>query len=294
MANKKNITQENQIDKSNKYDKIIKENIENCALPLINKFFDLNIQSSQLSEVDVSIQKTIERETDVFKKVNTGTKTDDYLLQIEFQSKNETDMHLRMLEYYGFMYRKHKLPIKQYVIYIGDEPMKMNNFINLPDLQFRFQIINIRSIDYKDFVASNIPEYVILGILGDFGKDTPETAAENILKKLITITETEKRYKNTLEQQKYLKQIDVISQLRGLQSIIIKLIKNMAITLDITKDIHYIEAKMEGKIEGEIKGQTLEKNKNIRKGHSKGMSITELADFFEVSIEYVKKVIAEK
>lgn len=290
MANKKNITQKNQIDKSNKYDKIIKENIENCALPLINKFFDLNIKSSQLSEVDVSIQKTIERETDVFKKVNSDNKTDDYLLQIEFQSKNETDMNLRMLEYYGFMYRKHKLPIKQYVIYIGEEVMKMSNFINLPDLQFRFQIINIRSIDYKDFVASNIPEYVILGILGNFGNDEPETAAENILKKLIAITETENRYKNTLEQQKYLKQIDVISQLRGLQSIIIKLIKNMAITLDITKDIHYIEAKIEGKIEG----QTLEKNKNILKGHSKGMSITELADFFEVSVDYVKKIIAQK
>jgi predicted transposase YdaD len=274
-------------DKSNKYDKIIKENIEPCVLSLINQFFGLNITLSQLSEIDVSIRKTIEREADIVKKVNFKNTKDDFLLHIEFQSKNENDMHFRMLEYYAFMTRKHKLPIQQYVIYIGDEAMKMESHLQHSNIQFRFQIINIRDINYQEFIKSDIPEFVILGILAGFGQDSPEKASENILERIVTITNTNPRYKNTLAKEKYLKQIDVISQLRGLQNIIIETIKNMALTLDITKDLRYIEGEMKGEIKGEIK----ERNKNILKGYSKGMKIEELADFFEVSLDYVKKVI---
>ncbi|TAE75770.1 MAG: hypothetical protein EAZ85_01785, partial [Bacteroidetes bacterium] len=238
MANKR---KQIKIDKSNKYDKIIKENIENCVLPLINNFFHLDIDSSQLFEIEPVVQKTIEREADLLKKVKKNDGTDEYLLQIEFQSKNEQNMALRMLEYYGFIARKYDLIVKQYVIYIGDEPIKMEDGVNHPDVKSKFRIINIRAMDYKKFLVSSSPEYVILAILADFGKDSPEIATKNILQRIVTITETEKRYKNTLEKEKYLKQIDVISQLRGLQHIIIKTIKEMALTLDITKDLRYIE-----------------------------------------------------
>ncbi len=73
----------------------------------------------------------------------------------------------------------------------------------------------------------------------------------------------------------------------------------MPITLDITKDLRYQEGKQIGeargkeigKKEGETIGEKKEKFKNILKGYSKGMSLEELADFFEVSIDYVKNVI---
>ncbi len=289
-------------DKSNKFDKIIKENIDKSALPIVNKLFSLDILETQLSEIDPLIQSTIERESDVLRKV---TFEDDpkknYLLQIEFQSKNETDMNIRMGEYFMILLKKHKLPVRQYVIYIGDEKMTMKNSFEYENIKFRFNLIDIRDIDYEEFLESDIPEFVILGILAKFDKGTERVVAKNILDRIITITETDIRYKGTLEQEKYLKQIDVMSGLRGLrglQNIIIETINNMPITLDITKDLRYQEGKQIGEATGEARGETIgeqkERFKNILKGYSKGMNLEELADFFEVSIDYVKNVIKNK
>ncbi len=47
-----------EIDKSNKFDKIIKENIDKSALPIVNKLFSLDILETQLSEIDPLIQST--------------------------------------------------------------------------------------------------------------------------------------------------------------------------------------------------------------------------------------------
>ncbi len=291
-------------DKSNKFDKIIKENINKSALPIINHLFALNIDDNQLSEVSSLNQTTFERETDVLKKVtfNNNDKK-DFLIQIEFQTKNEVDMNMRMLEYFGILYRKYKLPIKQYVIYIGKDKMNMSNTIIEEDLNFKFEIIDIRSINYQEFIKSDIPEFVILGVLAQFGKDSPETASKNILERIDTITNTDERYKNTLEKEKYLQQIDIISQLRdNLQHTIIKTINNMAFTLNIKKDLRYkegklegkVEGKLEGKVEGKLEGKVEEKNNIILKGYAKGMNITDLADICEVSIDYVKKIIGNK
>ncbi len=296
-----------ELDKSNKFDKIIKENIDKSAFPIVNKLFSLDILETQLSEIDPLIQSTRERESDVLRKV---TFEDDpkknYLLQIEFQSKNETDMNIRMGEYFMILLKKHRLPVHQYVIYIGDEKMTMKNSFEYKNIKFRFDIIDIRDIDYEEFLEEDIPEFVILGILAKFDKGTERVVAKNILDRIITITETDIRYKGTLKQEKYLKQIDVMSGLRGLrglQNIIIETINNMPITLDITKDLRYQEGKQIGEARGEARGKEIgkkegetigekkEKFKNILKGYSKGMSLEELADLFEVSIDYVKNVI---
>ncbi len=290
MSNKQRKNQQDPIDKSNKFDKIIKENMVECTLPFIDNLFNLNIQPNDMIDVDPQIQTTMKREVDFLKKIKGHHGAEDYLLQIEFQTKNETRMNARMGEYYGILYTKYDLTVKQYVIYIGDEPMTMVNYTRHENFEHRFEIINIRDKNYLEFVKSDIPEFVILGILAGFGQDKPETAVRNILQQIITITDTNQRYKNTIEQQKYLRQIDVMSQLRGLQNTITQILKNMDITFDITKDLRY----QEGELVGGIKGKAEEKNNNILKGHSKGMTIVELADFFDVSIEYVKKVIKSK
>ncbi len=287
-------TQQIPIDKSNKFDKIIKENMVECTLPFIDNLFKLNIQPNDMVDIDTQIQSTQEREVDFLKKIKGRNGAEDYLLQIEFQSKNEVRMNARMAEYYTFLNRKYDLIVDQYVIYIGDEAMTMLNYTQHKNFSHRFEIINIRDINYLEFVKSDVPEFVILGILAGFGREKSEIVVENILQRIITITNNNQRYKNTLGQEKYLRQIDVMSQLRGLQSTIIKILKKMDFTFDITKDLRYQEGELVGKAEGEAKGKAEERKKNILKGHSRGMTIVDLADFFDVSIEYIKNVIKSK
>ncbi len=58
MLNKQEQTQQVPIDKSNKFDKIIKENMVECTLPFIDSLFNLNIQPNDMVDIDRYIKLT--------------------------------------------------------------------------------------------------------------------------------------------------------------------------------------------------------------------------------------------
>lgn len=289
-----------------------------CAIPLINKLFGLTIEYNQLKDIDNDIQKTIERRPDVLKLVDFKNKKENYLLHIEFQTKNETDMNVRMLEYYAMLFHKYNVSIKQYVVYIGEAKLNMADFVKYDKINFSFDIINLSETDYQDFLTSDVPEFVLLGILANFGKDNPKQAISNLLQKIITITNTQPRYKDTLEQEKFIQQIEIISKLRNFQNLIVQKLKDMALILDITTDLRYIEGQAQKekemleiieKIQKEkeeilanaqkekeqqlekIQKEKAKKIENIKKAHTKGMNITDIADIFGVSVTEINKIL---
>jgi len=97
----------------NQYDKAIKENLE-ITLPLIIKEV-LRLEIVESEELPDDIQHTKERKPDLLKRV-TDREGNRFVLQIEFQSKNESEMVYRMCEYQTMLMRKYKLPVRQYVI----------------------------------------------------------------------------------------------------------------------------------------------------------------------------------
>ncbi len=80
-------------------------------------------------------------------------------------------------------------------------------------------------------ITSQIPAEVILAILGNFGKNKPETIIRNIAKRLKEVS------KSDAELKKYVAQLNVLSRLRNLQHLITQTIsKNMPILFDIEND----------------------------------------------------------
>ncbi|WKN42228.1 hypothetical protein [Tunicatimonas pelagia] len=79
---------------ANDYNKIIKENIEAVILPLTHRLFQLEIKL--MEEVPDELQVTLERKPDFLKHITTKDDR-NFILHIEFQSANDSDMVYRML-----------------------------------------------------------------------------------------------------------------------------------------------------------------------------------------------------
>ena len=85
------------------------------------------------------------------------------------------------------------------------------------------------------------------------------------------------------------KQLEVLSGLRNLQSLIVDLIpKIMALNYDIRKDLRFQQGLEQGLEQGEKKGKKKNRDKMILALLKKGkLSREEIAEVAEVSVEYV-------
>ncbi|MGB3589189.1 MAG: hypothetical protein WBA23_21765, partial [Tunicatimonas sp.] len=82
-------------------------------------------------------------------------------------------MIYRMLEYYALLLRKHRLPGIQFVVYLGQEKPTMITVWESANITFQFTLKNLKDYDYRNLVASDIPEEVILAVLSDFRDQPP-------------------------------------------------------------------------------------------------------------------------
>jgi DNA-binding MarR family transcriptional regulator len=186
------------------------------------------------------------------------------------------------------LYKKYKLPIYQQIFYLGSRNSKFKTEMEHEFLTFRYNLVDFKTIPYREFLQSDKPEEIILAILGDFEKRKATEIAEQILRKINTL-----KIRNEIKL-KSVKQLEVLSGLRNLQEIIDILIpKIMPLEYDITKDIRYKQGQEKGMEIGEAKEKKIRKKlddviiKFLKNGN---MSIKEIAEFTNVSQAYVRKL----
>lgn len=219
---------------SSQYDKIFKENIE-AVIPSIMQNL-LGITAISLEELPDDIQHTKERKPDVLKKV-ADNQGNTFVLQIEFQVANDDEMIHRMLDYKGMLIRKYKLPTYQYVIFLGKGKSKMTTELQNIDLQFKYNLLAINTVDYKTFLNSNQPEEVVLAILANFDNETPENALKQILSRL------EETTTGDLALKRYFKQLRILAQLRKLEQKLKDIVMDsIEKYIDEEKDVAYLIA----------------------------------------------------
>jgi len=218
------------------YDKIIKENIEEVFLPLAGKYLGINIKSSR--KISPKLQTTLERKAD-FLRIVTTEQQEKFILHIEFQTNDEADMVYRMAEYNAILLRKYKLPVRQFVIFLGEGKPKMRTTLEKPEVIDGFHLTNLKTYDYRSLLISEIPEEIILAILSDYSGNAPVKVISQIIERLQKVS------KDEIKVRKYIRQLTILSRLRKLEVQTKKLIKEMPITYDIKKDGLYIEGRQE-------------------------------------------------
>jgi hypothetical protein len=133
------------------------------------------------------------------------------------------------------------------VFYIGNDPVNMLNKLSIPTFEYNFELIDLQSISYKEFITSNIPEEVLFAILCNFQGLQAEMIIEEIFIKLRMLQES------NLNFQRSVRQLDMLSLLRGLQPLILKQEQKMALTLDIKNDLRYQQGTQERTLEIAVK-----------------------------------------
>jgi hypothetical protein len=256
----------------NQYDKIIKENIEDVIPNLMREV--LKITAIESEEIPDDIQHTKERKPDVLKKV-TDEKGDTFIVQIEFQVANEEEMIYRMAEYFVMLQRKYKLPVRQFVIYIGRGNPTMVTSLDSPPLQFSYKLIAFKQLDYKDFLLSDKPQEVVLSVLADFKGSKKEVVLEQILARLEETSDT------ALTLQRYVQQLRVLVQLRNLEDKLETVMDSIAPYISEERDALYMRGVSKTK-------EKVVTNLLTQKGVP--LSLEQVAEFADVSVSFVKKV----
>ncbi|MEA5141054.1 RpnC/YadD family protein [Arcicella rigui] len=255
---------------SAQYDKIFKENIEAVISSIVENI--LEITAVSMEELPDDIQHTKERKPDVLKRI-TDTKGDIFVLQIEFQVKDEPEMVYRMAEYFIMLERKYHLPIKQFVIFLGTNKPLMTTQLDRETLKFRFPIIALSELDYHIFLNSDKPEEIILGILANFKGEEPENALKQIL---VRVKETTK---GDFSLKRYFNQLRVLAQLRNLEINLKNAMDSIAEYIKEERDVLY------------LRGQENEKAKFvtylIREDNK---TFEQIADIADTTVDFVKAV----
>ena len=285
----------------NIYDRIFKENIEPLIPFLFEKVLHL-YDVRKTEELKDKLQITLERETDYIRKVVfDGEAWRNYILQIEIQTTDDLEMVFRMILYYSILCYKYRLPVKQFVLYLGDkQPPSMATVLSHENLFYKFTLIDIRTIGYEHFLNSQQPEEVILAILGDMHGKAPEVVINEILLKLQSFEQ------NGLKMGKYFIQLRVISKLRKLQKLTFELIKKMPFIYELETDEAYLEGlnigeargeargEAKGEIRGEARGMTkVQHDTVVRMLKSQKFSIEDIVLAAGVTISFVKKLQKE-
>ena len=261
---------------ANKYDRILKENIKSIIPFLVKNI--LGLEDVAFEEMKDKMQATLEREADFAQKAIPSNPADAYILHCELQTQIEPDMDARLFLYYSLFYYNHKLPVKQFVIFIGDtKKPKFKTKIVHENLKFQYTVINLQDFDTELFLTSEKPEEIILAILANFGTNKPEDVVRSILARIQSLIGS------GLKLQKFARQLQILSMLRKLQPQTNKIIQDMAFTIDIREDIYYQQGVSDTaeKMQTEIVSNML---------INSDLTVAQIANFTNSTEDFVEKI----
>ncbi len=182
------------------------------------------------------------RHVDLLGKTASGQ-----LIHIEFQSRNDPRMALRMAEYALAIHRRYRAIPVQTVIYVGERPLRMPTTLTGSDWAYTCRIVDIRDIPTEDLLASPHLEDAILAVLTRLS-DSRDTI-RRILKRIGTATPNKRSAA--------IDELMLLAGLRQLKMIMKKELEQMSILIDINRHTIFGPVHREGVKEGLEKGARL-------------------------------------
>lgn len=273
---------------ANHYDRILKEIFEQILRGDTEVFSAYRAEN--LQRLDTRLTGTYERELDNLYTVNPGT-AHAFLVHFEFQSANDPAMLARMQLYHSLLYKRYQLPVRHVVIYLGAPPARMPAELP-PQMVFQgFELVSLREFPLAQFLGSELPEEVVLGIFGDFGQVNEKEGLVKILERLQKLGISENQLRKSLAQ------LGKLSRLRKLNGELKEVIEKMPIVYpyNIEEDAFFIE----GEARGFEKGEEVGKKKGEQIGQFKsalllmenGYSLEEAATMLKLDPQALESYI---
>ncbi len=229
-SNKKKGKQIDRKEEGSIYDKIMRENLLEIFMPLVAQ--KLKVKIKKFQPLPDKQETTLERETDAFLLIDAEDGK-QFILHLEFQVVDDHQMIYRMAEHHGIELRKFKLPIKHIVIYLGEKTPTMPTKLKPNEVFRAFSLVDVHQFSPRKWLSSQVPSEIILAILANYKAADTEKILQAILKKLKRVCKTPN------ELGKYIKQLVILSRLRGLEAVTLKITRDMPLLIDIEKDYLY-------------------------------------------------------
>jgi predicted transposase YdaD len=218
-------------------------------------------------------------------------KAGDKIFHIEIQAQQDKTLPKRMLLYsVGIEEKFGKEPV-QIVLFVGKGNPPPSYFRS--EFKFlKFKVVDMKKITPDEFLRSDKPEEVVLGVLAGKYREKPEIF-KKVIRKISKIVKNKKQL---------LKYMEDISFLGGLFDVEIKL-EPMPIQIDIRKTLFYKwgeqkgfeKGKKEGLREGEKRGIVKGLEKGEKRGLIKGLKKAILLDvklkFGSQKVEQIKSLL---
>ena len=250
-----------------------------AAIPgLIENLLRINIVEAE--EIPDDIQHTKERKPDVLKKV-LDEQGNIFILHLEIQVADEPDMVYRMADYFIMLHRRYRIPIRQYVIFVGFGLPIMPTQLQEKPMQFMYALITLSAVDYRLFLSSATPEQILLSILADFDNQPAQTVIWQVISRL---RETDT---GDFSFRRHINQLRVLAQLRKLSNQIDEIMDSIATFFKEEDDALYIRGERVGLQRGE--GKAIEKLVTNLILKSK-LTVQQISEMAEVSVAYVEEV----
>jgi hypothetical protein len=193
-------------------------------------------------------------------------------------------MVYRVGEYHGMSLRRKKLPIRHIVIYLGSDIPTMPTALKPEEIYSGFELLNVRSLDTNELLSSQIPEVILMAVLSNYEPEQAETVLRAIVENL------KKRVKNKRILKKYINQLMMLSRLRKIEALTIKITEEMPIHYDIETDSLYLKGTEKGIEKGIEKGKDIFVRNLLLNTDFSDAKIALLAD---VSLDFVQKTRLE-
>jgi predicted transposase YdaD len=274
----------------NQYDrgdgpKIFRENMEAAIPGLIRDVLRIEIVTAE--ELPDDLQHTKERKPDLLKKVTDAT-GETFVLHLEIQTKSEPDMVYRMAEYFVMLHREYRLPVRQYVLYIGAGQPGMTTQLRVEPMQFSYNLLALSAVSYRLFLASTVPEQVLLAILADFDNQPPEVVIRQMASRLAETAPGDFAFR------KHTNQLRVLAQLRKLRQLTNQIMDSVLTFFREDDDPLFILGEQRGELLGEQRGELRKLRKLVLNLLAKsGLSVAQIADIAEVPVEFVQQLQQE-
>ncbi|MFK5948462.1 MAG: hypothetical protein QM500_06800, partial [Methylococcales bacterium] len=240
---------------------IIKRLIEDISKYL----FELELDS--LEVLETQFQRVEERRADIVVRVSESSR--QYLLHIEIQNNNDKLMPGRMLRYRTDISMQWlNEDIEQYLIYIGKKPLAMDAGIKDGNLDYKYHLIDMHSIDCENFLKQNNPDALIIAILCDFkGRDESEVIHHIITQLKIYHKDNEKEFRDSISM------LEILSDNRDLRKIVTeeeKMLSEVKVENLPSYNIGFERGEAKGEARGEAKGEARGEAKGEARGEAKG------------------------
>ena len=140
-----------------RFDRTLKELLH--KLP--ERLFVMLTGSRVAAQISVQLPSVRMREPDMVVRLQDGR-----IFHLEIQSDNDPTMSWRMLDYYSPLRQRYPdSEIVQMVLYVGREPLVMQPEIRDEPLQFRYSLVDARTLDGEELLASRSIEDNLLAVL---------------------------------------------------------------------------------------------------------------------------------